>query len=256
MSSVVISSVFDNFLKTDLSGEVMSSLIVIAIEMILFIIIGIMAKCHNPLKKSKGLLLLAEYGVDFFDNMVNDLMGPKFKGFGGFIMAIAIYIFLSFMIGLCGLPSPMTNLAVPFSLGLVTFVMIHATSVRFTGIKYFKRYVDPIPIFLPVNLISMWAPLLSLTLRIFGNAIAGWVIMSLMYSATQSMADAIFGAIQVGSETISVPIFSFIESILHLYFDLFSAFIQTTVFISLSMIFIGQEAPEDMVEEISMKGGK
>ena len=248
--------VLANFLKNDISGEVISSLIVIAIEAILFIIIGIMAKCHNPLKKPKGLLALAEFGVEYFDGMVDNLMGPRFKGFGGFIMIIAVYIFLSFMIGLLGLPSPMTNLSVPFSLALVTFILIHATSVKYTGFKYFKRYIEPVPFFLPINLISMWAPLLSLTLRLFGNAVSGWVIMSLVYAGTQSLSTAIFGAIQVGAEAIPVPVFSFIASILHLYFDLFGGFIQTTVFISLSMIFIAQEAPDDMIEEISMKGGK
>lgn len=247
--------ILENFFKFDVSGEVISSLIVIAIEIVLFVIIGIMAKCHNPLKKPKGLLAIGEYGVEFFDNMVDQLMGPRFKGFGGFVMAIAVYIFLSFIIGLFGLPSPMTNLAVPFSLGLITFVMIHATSVRYTGIKYFKRYIEPIPIFLPINLISMWAPLLSLTLRLFGNAISGWVIMSLVYSGTQMLSDNIFGVIEAAGATYSIPAFSFLASVLHLYFDLFGGFIQTTVFISLSMIFIGQEAPEELLEETSMKGG-
>ena len=253
---MILTSIFDNFFIFDVSGEVITSLIVMAIEAILFIIIGIMAKCHNPLKKPKGLLTLAEYGTEFFDGMVENLMGPRFKGFGGFIMVIAVYIFLSFIIGLLGLPSPMTNLAVPLSLGLTTFVLIHATSVKYTGIKYFKRYIEPIPLFLPINLISMWAPMLSLTLRLLGNAIAGWVIMSLVYSGTSMLSDTIFGAIQAGADTYSIPAFSFLASILHLYFDLFGGFIQTTVFISLSMIFISQEAPEDLIEETSMKGGK
>jgi len=35
-------------------------------------------------------------------------------------------------------------------------------------------------------------------------------------------------------------------AILHAYFDLFSGFIQTVVFISLTAIFIGQEIPEEL----------
>ena len=34
-------------------------------------------------------------------------------------------------------------------------------------------------------------------------------------------------------------------SALHLYFDVFGPFIQTTVFIMLTMIFVSQEQPED-----------
>ena len=49
----------------------------------------------------------------------------------------------------------------------------------------------------------------------------------------------------------------FVAWILHLYFDLFSGFIQTTVFIFLTMLFVGQEAPEDDTYELQMKkGGK
>ena len=100
--------------------------------------------------------------------------------FGGFIMGVAVYLFIAFIFGLTGLPSPVTYMAVPLSLGLTTFILIHVTSIRYTKWKYFKRYIDPIPIFLPINLISMWAPLLSLTLRLFGNAIAGWALLTIV----------------------------------------------------------------------------
>ena len=111
MTYLSIQEMGEKFLTTELAGEVFSSLIVIGIEIILFTIIGIMAMCHDPLKKPKGLLLIGEYGVTFFDNLAEGLMGPRFKGFGGYIMAIAIYLFLAFIFGLTGLPSPVTYLA-------------------------------------------------------------------------------------------------------------------------------------------------
>lgn len=239
--------------STGLSGEVISSLIVMGILAVIAIYISIRARFADPFKKPKGILFLAEVGVNFFDGLVESLMGRRFAGFGGFIMAIACYLFLSFIFGLTGLPSPTTNLAIPLSLGMVVFVIIHATSAKYTKFKYFKRYVDPIPIFLPINLISMWAPLLSLTFRLLGNALAGYTLMSIVYWALQSASAAIFSFIPNGwGATIITPL---VTPILHCYFDLFSGFIQTTVFIFLSMIFIANEAPEDEIEELSMKGG-
>ena len=163
---------FDNFFSLDIPGEVISSLIVVLIILILAIIIAIQAHFQDPLKKPKGLLLIAEIGVKFFDNFAKELAGPAMSNFGGFIMGVATYLFIAFIFGLTGLPSPVTYMAVPLSLGLTTFLLIHFISARYTKWGYFKRYVDPFPVFLPVNLISMWAPLLSLTLRLFGNAIA------------------------------------------------------------------------------------
>lgn len=245
---------FSQFFSTELAGEVFSSICVVFIICVLAIIVSILARKADPLKKPKGLLFIAETGVNFFDGLVSNLMGPRFEGFGGFIMAIAVYLFLSFIWGLTGLPSPCTYLAVPLSLGLIVFVLIHATSIKYTKWKYFKRYVDPIPIFLPVNLISMWAPLLSLTMRLFGNAIAGWTLMTIIYWGFAKIQDLIFSTIpSVFREIVFTP---FLTPLLHCYFDLFSGFIQTTVFIFLSMIFISMEAPEEELEKVMVKGGK
>jgi len=251
--------VFDGFFDTStgLRPEVISSLIVMGIIIILAFIVAIQAHFQDPLKKPKGLLFLAEVGVKFFDGLVLDMMGPRFKGFGGYIMAVAIYLFIAFIFGLTGVPSPVTNLAVPLSLALCTFIMIHATSAHYTKLKYFKRYIEPIPIFLPVNLISMWAPLLSMTLRLFGNAISGFCLMTLVYNGLRNVSGMIFSFLETSgpvawNELFIAPI---VTPILHLYFDLFSGLIQTTIFIFLTMINIGLEAPQDDdIQEMSMEG--
>ncbi len=159
-------------------------------------------------------------------------MGPRYRGFGGFIMAVAVYLFLAFIWGLTGLPAPITYLATPLSLGLVTFVLIHANAMRYNKFRYFKRYIDPIPVFLPINLISMWAPLLSLTMRLFGNALAGWTLMTLLYAALNGIGGTVIEAAgqAMGAGSFVAPI---VTPILHAYFDLFSGLIQTVVFLSL-----------------------
>ena len=243
MKAIAQVELFNNFFVFDIAPAVYSSLIVMLIVTVLAIIVGVMAKRQDPLKKPKGLLLVAEIGVETFDGMVEEYMGPKFKGFGGFVMAIATYLFISFIFGLTGLPSPVSYMAIPFSLAFVTFFLIHATAVRYQKWGYFKRYIDPIPVFLPVNLLSMWAPLLSMSLRLFGNAIAGLSIMSLLYGGLQAASSAAFSFIDsTWNQLFFAPI---VTPILHAYFDLFSGFIQTLVFISLTMIYIGLEAPQE-----------
>ena len=244
---------FDNFFSMDIPGEVISSLIVILIILILSIIIAIQAHFQDPLKKPKGLLLLAEIGVKFFDNFAGELVGGALPNFGGFVMGVAVYLFLAFIFGLTGLPSPVTYMAVPLSLGLTTFLLIHFTSARFTKWRYFKRYVDPFPVFLPINLISMWAPLLSLTLRLFGNAVAGWVLLTIVESALRDASAQLFSFMPVVESGVAAGNWNEIflspipTAILHAYFDLFSGLIQTVVFIFLTTIFVGQEIPEELI---------
>ena len=252
---IYASDLFAGFfdISTGLAPEVISSLMVMGIILILCIIIAIQAHFADPLKKPKGLLFLAETGVKFFDNLVEEMMGKHFKGFGGFVMAIAVYLFLSFIFGLTGLPSPVTNLAVPFTLALITFVLIHATSAKYTKLKYFKRYIDPIPVLLPINLISMWAPLLSMTLRLFGNALAGWTLMSIVYWALGGLSGMIFSFIDSAwNQVFIAPI---VTPVLHAYFDLFSGLIQTVIFLFLTMINIANEVPENIDEPIK-EGGR
>lgn len=232
--------------STELAGGVFTSMVVMLIMIILAIYIGIRAHFHDPLKKPKGILLIAEMGVTFFEDFAEGLLGKRFRIFGGYLMAIGVYLFLAFIFGLTGLPSPMTTLSVPLSLGLSTFILIHATAAKYNKIRYFKRYVEPLPFFLPVNLISMWAPLLSLTLRLFGNALSGFVIMNIVYYALQNLSAMVFAAIEAPLNEVFIA--PFIAWILHLYFDLFSGFIQTTVFLSLTTIYVGQETPDELLD--------
>ena len=244
-------------ISTGLSGEVISSLIVMAILIVLSLIVAIQAHYQDPLKKPRGLLFLVEVGVKFFDKLVYEMMGKRFEGFGAYIMAVSAYLFIAFIFGLTGLPSPVTNLAVPLSLALCTFILIHATSVKYTKWGYFKRYIDPIPVFLPVNLISMWAPLLSMTLRLFGNAISGWALMSIVYWGLGNLSSLIFTFMPVIDEANNfngIFIAPIVTPFLHAYFDLFSGFIQTTIFIFLTMINISIEAPDEDIDGISMEG--
>jgi F-type H+-transporting ATPase subunit a len=227
-------------------GEVYTSFFMLIITLILCLIIFIKVKHTDPLAKPKGIVHLAEILVTTIDNLVLTNMGKKYlkRGMGGYFTAISIYIFMAFTIGLFGLPTPMTNLIVPLSLGLFTFIFIHYTSIRATKWRYFKRYVEPFAFFLPGNLISMWAPLISLSFRLFGNALAGWTVMHLLYWALGMLSDLIFGGfVPLGPSSIFLT--PLVAPMLHLYFDLFGAFIQTLVFISLSMIFISTEDPEE-----------
>ena len=226
------------------TGEIIVALGVIVFLIILAIIVGILAKKADPLKRPKGLLKIAEWAVEKLDAFTADSMGPGFENFGGILLGIIPFMFISFTMGITGLPTPMNNLAVPLSLALVTFILIHYTSMRFSKFGYFKRYVDPFPVFLPINLLSMWAPLLSMTLRMFGNALVGWVLIGLVNSSLEELSATLFSFMPNGLSSIwFVPV---LTPVLHAYFDLFSGFVQTMVFVFLTVLFIAQERPEDI----------
>lgn len=247
---------FDKFLF-ELPGEIYVSFIIVFIVLILGIIVSIKARKTDPFAKPKGLMNAVEILVSGVDNLTESAMGPRFKSLSPYFLTVGIFIFLNFMIGLVGLPTPTSVLVVPLVLSLMTVILIHATSIKYSGWGYFKRYTEPVIAFLPMNLISQVAPLISLTMRLFGNTVAGWAIMGLVYWALEMLSTAIFGGLIAGGAA-SIWLAPLITPWLHLYFDLFSGFIQTYVFMMLSMMFISQEGPDDdevPTKEITDKAG-
>ena len=237
---------FDNFFKFGFeyfTGENITSLIVMGIIILLSFIIFLVFRKKKPRSRIKGFTMIICLIIEKIDGMVLDLMGKKYKKFGGYALGLTLYIGLSFLIGLTGLPGPMTSLCNTLSIGLCTFVLIHANAVRANKWKYFGRYVEPSPVMLPINLLSMWAPLLSISLRIFGNALSGFTLMGIIYWALGGVSANIFGGfISEGWSSIILP--PTITWILHAYFDVFSGAIQTLIFLMLTMIQIAQEDPE------------
>lgn len=234
-----------------LPGEILVSLIIVFLVFIFSLIIYIKIKKADPYAKPKGILNVVELGVEGIDNLVKTQMGWRYKKMGGYFLAIAIFVFTSFIFGLTGLPSPMSYYMVPFTLALFTFILIHFTRAKTRKWGYFHAFIEPFAPFLPINLISMWAPLISLSFRMFCNSLAGWAIMSIVYYSLQSLSTSIFFFLPVGLNSILIA--PWIASVLHLYFDLFSSAIQTLVFIMLSMIFIAQEGPTDEEPEAVQK---
>ena len=235
--------------KFNPSGPLLSSLIIMVLVCILAIIVGIQAKVSDPLKKPKGLLFLADYFVERMTNWTRDNMGEGFDNFAGYFMGLASYLFLAFIWSITGLPGIIDNTFAPLSLAVVMFILIHATSMKYKKWGYFHRYIEPVFIFLPVNLLTMWTPILSTTLRMFGNALAGTLIITLVSWALKNASSLIFASLGSGASSIflaPIPV-----GILNLYFALFSGFIQTLVFASLNAVWISQERPEEAMGERS-----
>ena len=232
------------------SNAIFIGLLIIFVLIVLAIIVGIQARKADFRSRPKGLLMITEWAVEKLDNFVLDTMGEGFENFAGVLLGIIPFLFLSFTIGITGLPTPMNSIAVPLSLALVTFFFIHFTAARYNRLRYFKRFIEPFPFFLPINLISMWAPLISMSIRMFGNAVVGWVLLSLVNWSLESASAALFSFINSGANQIFlVPIAT---PLLHAYFDLFSGFIQTMVFVFLTALFIAQEKPEQIDDNVAL----
>ena len=168
-------------------------------------------------------------------------MGKEYgRKYSAYISSIFIYILVANLSGLVGLAAPTQNWSVTLILAGITWLSIQYVSIRTNTFKgYLKGFLEPFTFFVIPNIFGQIAPLISLSLRLFGNIVAGSTIMSLLYT----FLGWISGFIPVIGEFNILGVF--VAPILHLYFDLFSGFLQAFLFISLSMIFIGVETPQE-----------
>lgn len=230
-------------LKIQLQVEVFSILIVTSVILALIYAVNRAVSKADPLEKPQGLVLFGVLYVQMMSGLTQDNMGIKAaKSYAPYIGSLALYLFISNISGLFGLAPPTANYSVTLTLALITFILVQRTIYITGGFRnFFHRFIEPFPPFIVMNFFGTFAPLVSMSLRLFGNITSGGIIMALVYTFTGFISRLLIGFIPVLGQ------FDFIGPIigpaLHAYFDVFVGFIQMLVFISLTTVFIGNELP-------------
>ncbi len=221
--------------------EVFSILIVFGVILLFMIYANVQLKKADPFARPTGVVLFCTMYVEFIRKLTVDNMGKKAgMRYAPYIGSIAVYMLLSNLSGLFGLAQPTANYSVTLTLALITFVLIQYTNYRTNGLKqFFHRFIEPYPPFIIMNIFGTIAPLISMSLRLFGNITSGSTLMMLFYAFTGFLSGFVpfigkFDFIGV----IIAPAF-------HAYFDVFAGFIQTYIFLMLTTIFIGIELPQE-----------
>ena len=224
-----------------IQAHVFSILLITTILIVLLLFINHALRKYNPYDKPKGLVLFSLMVVEMIDNTVrNDVNEEIFENLGPYIGTLWGYIFLSSISGLFGLQAvPTSNLSVTLTLAIITVFLVEFNSIKYNGIKtYLGSFFEPFVFFLPLNIVSKLSPLVSLSLRLFANVLAGSIMMSMLYSFTSFVSSLIpvIGGFNIFGVALA-PIF-------HSYFDLISGLLQTFIFTSLTIMFISKELPE------------
>lgn len=214
--------------------EIISSVIITVFLCGVCVYAGSQLKKANPLDKPKGIVLVVETVVNIFQNFFHTIFPNQKmeKKLSPYFMILACFIFLSNISGLICLESPTSNFSITLTLSLITFTLIQLTALKKKGgFKYVLGIIWP-----PTNILGTLAPLISLSMRIFGNIVSGSILMSLVYAATGYLSGLLFSFIPIN---VVGPL---IAPVLHAYFDVFAGFIQTFIFVTLSSVYIAMEA--------------
>ena len=167
-----------------------------------------------------GVQNVMEVVIEGFDNLLVETMGPEGRKFFPLIATLGLYILTSNLLGLIpGFESPTANLNTTASMALVVFVMTHVVGIRMHGFKYVKHFLGPIwwlaPLMVVLELISHFARIISLSVRLFGNIMGEDKVLAVVVLLVPFL--------------VPLPVFVLM---------IFTSFIQTIVFMLLAMMYI------------------
>lgn len=219
-----------------ITESMINSWIICCVLIILALIVRV--SIRNPQKIPSGIQNVGEFVVEAFGNFTSTTMGKygrKFTSFYGPMFMFILFCNLSgLFLGPNIVPStpelkqlpftfmrpPTADIAVTFSLALITFFMTQGYGIKTKGIlKWLKGFTEPFFLLTPLNLIGELANPVSLSFRMFGNLLGGTIIMGLFYNLPWPAL-------------VGVPV------ALHAYFDVFAGVLQSFIFTMLSMTFV------------------
>jgi F-type H+-transporting ATPase subunit a len=78
------------------------------------------------------------------------------------------------------LAAPTNDINTTAALSLLTSISYFYGGLKVKGLGFFARYIAPVPIFLPINILEDFTKPLSLSFRLFGNILADEIVVSVL----------------------------------------------------------------------------
>ena len=188
--------------------------------------------------------IVAEWIVEKVTALVADNMGKRFMAFAPFVCAILGLSAFSSLSSLLGLFPPTSDMNVVAGWAILVFILITHYKLKGGVWPYVKGFFEPVPVFMPFNVIGEFATPVSMSFRHYGNVLSGVVIATLVHYALGNVSHMLLGWLPgfLGN----IPLLRVgIPAMLSVYFDLFSGCMQAFIFAMLTMLYIATGAPAE-----------
>jgi F-type H+-transporting ATPase subunit a len=196
-----------------------------------------------------------ELVLDQFVKELDETIGHEGRRYLPLIATLGLFILTSNLMGLIpGLVAPTANLYTTAACALIVFITYHEIGVRKQGfIPYMKHFAGPVPTLLKplmfvIEIISHCARPLSLSLRLFGNMMAGHILLAIFFfmmgfdGMLGWALSGTLGGIVVGAPAALIMVVFVVGFLLPL--KILVAFIQTFIFCKLAMLYIAAAVEE------------
>ena len=198
-------------------------ILVLGLLVLFFVLVRISLNVENP----GPIQQIAEMLHGFVSGQADSIIGPDAQRYVAFTTTVLVFVLLSNLLGMVpGLIAPTSVPTVPLGVALLCFFYYHYHGIREQGAGYLKQFVGPIwwiaPMMLPIELISHFARILSLTVRLYANMFAGEMVTLVFFSLVPIAIPLVFMGLHLGV-----------------------ALIQAYIFMLLTMIYVSQSVAHD-----------
>ena len=160
-------------------------------------ILSLLVRSRLSVENPGTLQIIMEDGIGAVVGLLEEWIGPKGRQFLPLIGTLGIFILCANYMGLVpGLMAPTSSINVTLGCALTTWVYYHYQGIRAQGIiSYAKHFWAPpgAPwwigfLYLPIELISHSARVMSLSLRLFGNVFGEELVIIILFSIVPFLA--------------------------------------------------------------------
>jgi F-type H+-transporting ATPase subunit a len=140
------------------------------------------------IEKPAPVQQFAEMIHEFVGGQADQIIGHDYGRFQSFITIVFLFILSCNLIGLIpGINSPTEIPAVPLGIALATFVYYHFYGFKSNGlVGYMKQFAGPVWwlswLLFPIELVSHFARIMSLSVRLYANMFAGGLVTLVFFS--------------------------------------------------------------------------
>ena len=197
-----------------ISNAVAMEVVVVLLLLAYFAAVRVSLSVDTP----NGVQHTAEMVHEFVSGQAESIIGHGFEKFVGYLSVLVIFILAMNLLGLIpGLESPTSNPVVPLGVALVTFVYYHYHGIRSNGGSYIKQFLGPVwwlaPLMFIIEIVSHFARVLSLTVRLYANMFAGDLVTWAFFSLVPIGVPLIFLGLHLGVSIIQAYVFMLLSTI-------------------------------------------
>lgn len=206
-----------------INNIVSMELLVVIVLIVFFFIVRSRLSVDKPGKLQHTVEMVEE----FISNQAEQIVGHDYRRHVPYFVALGYFILLANLLGLIpGFESPTADPTVPLGCAVVTFIYYHAYGIRQHGFHYIKQFLGPVwalaPLMFVIEIVSHFARILSLTVRLYANMFAGDMVTLAFFSLVPILVPVLFLGLHLGV-----------------------ALVQTFIFVVLAMVYIGMAVSEE-----------